>query len=1353
GHKSAATIDTTRAFKDLGFDSLGAVELRNRLQQATGLKLATALIFDYPTPSLLAEYLYQQAAGSEPTSTLTLPAARHDEPIAIVGMSCRYPGGASSPQQLWNLVASANDAIGEFPDDRGWDLERLYHPDPDHPGTCYTRHGGFLEDAASFDAAFFSISPREALAMDPQQRLLLEGAWEALEHAGINPTTLRTTNTGVFTGVISSDYGFTERDRPALEGLRLTGSTASVASGRIAYSLGLEGPAVSVDTACSSSLVAIHLACQALRQGECDLTLAGGATVLGSPGVLVDASRQRGLSEDGRCKAFAADATGTGWGEGAGLVLLERLSDAQRNGHRILALIRGSAINQDGASNGLTAPNGPAQQHVITQALSNAGLTPADIDAVEAHGTGTALGDPIEAQGLLETYGSRRTDTPLWLGSLKSNVGHTQAAAGVGGLIKMVEALRHETLPQTLHAQVPSPHIDWSAGVALLTQAVPWPRSQRTRRAGISSFGISGTNAHLIIEEPPLPEQPSPELPSPNGKGASCRASATAAEPVPLAFALSAATPDALRAQALRLRSHLDSQPQLALADVAATLALRRADLEFRAVVIASERSELSASLQALERDEPTRGLISGSARGGRRAAFMFPGQGGQWHGMALALWDASPLFAEQMTACEAALAPHCEWSLRDVLAGSAGEPGRERLDMIQPALFAVMVSLAALWRSYGVQPAAVVGHSQGEVAAAYVAGALSLDDAAAIVALRSQALTHLEGQGGMVSIRHPAAQVTADIEPFGQRLALAAINGPSAVVVAGDLDALAALVSRYRDEGIHVRELPADGAGHSAQVEPARDYVGSVLDAIEPRASTIPFYSATIGGVLDTTELTPAYWYRNMRDTVRFDQATGALIDDGITALIEVGPHPVLAIGAQETIDSIGREGDPIPVIGTLRRSEGNLDDFLCSLAHAHVNGLDIDWAAQSGDREVELVDLPTYAFQRERYWLSGSARPGDARTLGQVSTGHPLLGAALDPAEAQGGTILSGRISFAEEQWFKDHAVMDTLLLPAAAFVDLAFAAAQRGSAGQISELTFEQPLTSDADGVIQLQVAVSAADETGEQQIAIYSRPQAPEGEPLGAWTRHATGLLGRPDAEPQLERAGPQQWPDARAEEIDVAFFYDRLAEAGYDYGPAFQCLRRAWRAGDDLYAEIALGQEQAFDAARFAIHPALLDAALHTLVLAAWESHQVGTIVVPFSVRGVRLTTPGASTLRVHMKVGPDGEASFEAFSDDGEPVISIDSLVRRPIDPRQITRSARTARKGLYVVTWSELPVISPNGSTPTVAVLGSPPKLPASGDQLPSHHDLAVLQDAVAHGAPAPDLVLVRATELLQAI
>ncbi|MGW8066955.1 type I polyketide synthase, partial [Streptomyces ziwulingensis] len=876
---------------------------------------------------------------------------RDREPIAVVAMACRYPGGVRSPEELWELARDGVDAISAFPANRGWDLDRLFHPDPARHGTTYAREGGFLHDAGEFDPAFFGISPREALAMDPQQRLLLETSWETLERAGIAPDALAGSTTGVFVGTGHGDYDGAARGRQEeVAGHLLTGNTVAVASGRLSYTYGFEGPAVTVDTACSSSLVALHLAVRSLRQGECSLALAGGATVMSTPKMFTEFARQRGLAADGRCKAFAAAADGTAWSEGAGLILLERLSDARRNGHPVLAVIRGSAINQDGASNGLTAPNGPSQQRLIRQALIDSGLTSAEVDAVEAHGTGTTLGDPIEAQALLATYGRDRGDgRPLLLGSLKSNTGHTQAASGVAGVIKMVQAMRHGVLPKSLHIDAPTPNADWEdGGVELLTEHTAWPETGRPRRAAVSSFGVSGTNAHLVLEQAPAEDVPEAPVPVQDAGGW-------------WPWVVSGKSRAAVAEQAARLAVSVRGS-DVRVVDVAHSLAVTRVAMSERAVVVGRDVEELLAGLDALAVGGPSARVVEGVAGEGLGGVvFVFPGQGSQWAGMAVELLDTCPVFAARIAECAGALAPFVEWSLLDVLRGVGGAASLERVDVVQPALWAVMVSLAEVWRSRGVVPAAVVGHSQGEIAAAVVAGGLSLEDGARVVALRSRALRALSGLGGMVSVARGVDEVRGLLAEYEGRIGVAAVNGPSSVVVSGDADALDEFVTVCDGAGVRARRVAVDYASHSAHVERIEGELAELLAPVAARSCEVPFYSTVVGEAIDTAGLDAGYWYRNLRGTVEFEAATRALLADGFQVFVEVSAHPVVATGVQETIEDAGvRAG----VVGTLRRDEGGLERFTLSLGEAWALGAGVDWDAYYEGTRPHRVDLPTYPF-----------------------------------------------------------------------------------------------------------------------------------------------------------------------------------------------------------------------------------------------------------------------------------------------------------------------------------------------------------------------------------------------------
>ena len=1305
---------------------------------------------------------------------------RAHEPVAIVGMGCRYPGEVRSPQELWELVARGADGISPFPTDRGWDFDALYDPDPEHLGTSYACEGGFLHDAGDFDPEFFGINPREALAMDPQQRLLLETSWEALEDAGVDPISLRGSQTGVFAGITFAGYGTTGRrgaNSDGLEGYGFTGSTVSVASGRVAYALGLEGPAVSVDTACSSSLVALHWACRALRAQECSLALAGGAMVMGLPDAFIEFSAQRVSAPDGRCKSFARAADGAGWSEGVGMLLLERLSDAERLGHRVLATVRGSAVNQDGASNGLTAPNGPSQQRVIKGALENAGLSAGDIDAVEAHGTGTTLGDPIEAQALIATYGrDRGVGDPLWVGSIKSNIGHAANAAGVAGVIKMVMAMRHGVLPKTLHVDEPSNRVDWSTGgVSLLVEPVPWERNGKPRRAGVSSFGISGTNAHVILEEAPAllaPELDGGEIASPaegvaerdveDGGVVDCAVADGDDTPVGLLRAgvlpwvLSGRSESALRAQAERLREHVAKSKDLSQADVGLSLA-SRSEFEHRAVIVGNGLDEMRAGLNMLVSGEPAANVVLGTTRGvpspaGGGSVFLFPGQGSQWEKMAVGLLDASPVFARHIRECAEALAPHVDWSLEDVLRGVGGAPGFDRVDVVQPALFAVMVSLAGLWRSCGVHPSVVVGHSQGEIAAAHVAGGLSLRDAARVVALRSRALLSLAGKGGMVSVFLGAGEIGGLLERFGGRLALAAVNGPSSVVVSGDPPALGELLSECEEQGVRARRIPVDYASHSSQVESIREELLESCASIAPRSGEVRFYSTVTGGLLDTSRLDGDYWYRGLRETVQFERVIGAALEDGQRAFIEVSPHPVLTVGVQESVEATIADLHDALVIGSLRREQGGAERFLTSLAEAWVHGAQVDWSELFKETDAQRVGLPSYAFQRERYWLKATSATGDATSIGQSPTDHRLLSAAITMVDGR-GCLLTGRISRELHPWLSDHAVMDTVLLPGTAFLELALYAGGEVGCERVEELTVEAPLILPEKGAIQLQVSVGELDEAGRRPVEICSRP-----EPLASdiapgeeqWTRHAGGTLAASDRTDfngrttlQEHAAAARSWPPESTEAVNVGALYDQMALCGFEYGAAFQGLRSVWRRGEELFAEVGLPAGVEIDG--FGLHPALLDSALHA-ALSAFVDPTDGVVQLPFSFSGVELFATGLASLQVLLSRSGDGAVSLVLCDDSGGLVGVIGSLVVREVPVAGLSDGVNAGRDSLFRWDWSEIALGAGQGDGPgdRVAVLaGEDSPLLGSLSGAEVYRDLDALGNAVDGGLELPGTIL----------
>ncbi|WP_420836337.1 SDR family NAD(P)-dependent oxidoreductase, partial [Amycolatopsis lexingtonensis] len=1219
--------------------------------------------------------------------------AAEQEPIAIISLACRYPGGVASPEDLWDLVATGTDAMSGFPEDRGWDVDRMYGDEG-----ARAVEGGFVPDAARFDPGLFGISPREALAMDPQQRLLLETSWELLERGRLDPFSLRGSRTGVFIGANASGYSSTLQAAAGSEGYLLTGEAPSVMSGRLSYTFGLEGPSVTVDTACSSSLVALHWACQALRQDECGLALAGGVTVMVSPLAFAEFSRQRGLASDGRCKSFADAADGTGWGEGVGMVLLEKLSDARRNGHRILGVIRGSAVNSDGASNGLTAPNGPSQQRVIRQALANAGLSTSDVDAVEAHGTGTALGDPIEAQALLATYGQDRpADRPLWLGALKSNIGHTQSASGIAGVIKMVMALRNEMLPRTLHVDAPSSEVDWSAGaVELLTEPRPWPAGAAPRRAGVSAFGVSGTNVHVIIEEAPAAEAVEPPAP--------------AAGLLP--WVISGASDAALREQAQRL---LEADPDPV--DGGYSLAVTRAGLARRAVVLGADRAELRAGLERIE------DAVTGTADPDALLAVLFTGQGAQRVGMGEALYARFPAYAAAFDE----ILTHFDPALREAFT----DPELlDRTEFTQPALFAVEVALFRLVESFGIRPDFVAGHSIGEISAAHVAGVLSLEDACRLVAARASLMQALPPGGAMVSIAAPESAIT-----LTDGVSIAAVNTPESVVISGDESAVLAIAAQFPK----TKRLTVSHAFHSPLMDPMLEDFRAVAESLTYHPAEIPVISNVSGALAEP--FTADYWVRHVREAVRFADGIATLQAAGVGVFLELGPDGVLSAMIDGT------------AISALRRDRSEERALLTALSTVHVHGIDVDWAAfYPGGRRI---DLPAYAFQRERFWPRGGVAHGDAGSLGLGGLDHPLLGAAVSLA-GHDGVVFTGRLSLETQPWLAGHALGGTVLVPGTALLELAVRAGDQVGCDVVEELTLEAPLVLPGRGGVAIQVFVGPADGAGRRELTLHSRPDdgATPGQDTDTWTRHASGLLAT-GAQPAAELT---EWPPPGAERVPTDGLYDGLASLGFTYGPAFHGLQTVWRRGEETFAEVTLPEEFQPDAPTFGLHPALLDAALHPLGLAApADTPATGTGGMPFSWSGVTLHASGATALRVRLSPAGDNAVSVTVHDQSGGPVASVDSLVLRPI----ASPTAPTQNGSLFRLDWTAVPAgpatdavvlgpdtfdlglpLTPDLETDAPLVFAAPaPSVAnesfATSVQAATHRALAVVQDWLAADRP----------------
>ncbi|WP_344907879.1 type I polyketide synthase, partial [Actinomadura meridiana] len=1185
------------------------------------------------------------------------------EPIAIVGMSCRYPGGVGSPGELWELVAAGRDAISEFPDDRGWRVDRLYDPDPDVPHTTYSRHGGFLHDAGDFDAEFFGVSPREALSMDPQQRLLLEVSWEAMESAPINPEGLRNSSTGVFVGVMYHDYGSRiSRQSEEIEGYLGQGSAGSVASGRVAHAFGFQGPAVTVDTACSSSLVAMHLAAQALRSGECEMALAGGVTVMATPSVFLEFSRQRGLSPDGRCKSFAAAADGTGWGEGIGLLLMERLSDAERLGHRVLAVVKGSAINQDGTTSQLSAPNGPSQERVIEQALANARLTADEVDAVEAHGTGTRLGDPIEAQALLNTYGRHHTaESPLRLGSIKSNIGHTQAAAGVAGVIKMVQAMRHGTFPASLHIDQPSPHVDWDTGhVVLLDQKQPWPETDRPRRAAVSSFGISGTNAHLILEA-------APETSVEDVVEAS-------AGPV-VAIPLSAKSPRALRDAAGRLKGHLAEHSGLAPTELVEPLN-KRALFSHRAVIVTGrdDRDETSAALQALADDRPHPSLVTGTLQdgGGGGVVFMFSGQGSQHLGMGQELHSVSPVYAEAFDAVCEAVDLHLDRPLKSVVFGDDAEL-LNNTRYAQPALFALQTALYRLLGHHGVTPDHLIGHSIGELTAAHLAGLWTLTDTATLITARARLMASLPAGGAMLTA-HATEEALKPIIEKHDPISVAATNSPDSTVLSGGRTALEHVTGDLDEQGIRYQWLKVSHAFHSPLMDPILDEFQAVADGLTYHPTTIPIVSNRTGSSATEQQLSdPGYWARHIRDAVRFH--------DGLTYLdqthrpglyLEIGPRPTLTTVAHQTLSTTAT------IQSTLNPKQSETTAFHSTLAHVHATtSIAIAW---HNTNHQPSDPPPTYPFQRTRFWLDADNQgPGDITELGLRPAEHPLLATAATLPD--GTWQATAHLSLETQPWLADHAVRGTPLLPGTAFVDLALHAGFAAGCPAVEELTLQSPLVFSGDESWDLHVTVSPADDEGRRDFTVHSRPQRGQ----SVWTTHATGVLGPDDG-----TVPPPVDKEDLSEQVDIANLYEQLAEQGYGYGPSFQNLRELHRDDAVLRARVQVADNTPVTG--YGIHPALLDAALHALA-ANTENGEGSAPRLPFSWSGVRLHATNADTLQVRLTQTRPDTVSLQATDPTGQPVITIEELTLRALRG-DIAPSAPVAptASDLFHLEWQPFP-------------------------------------------------------------
>ncbi|UQA57020.1 type I polyketide synthase [Polyangium aurulentum] len=1211
------------------------------------------------------------------------------EPIAIIGMGCRFPGGADDPEAFWRLLENGVDAITEVPPDR-WSAEAHYDADPSAPGKMSCRWGGFLRDVHGFDPYFFNLSPREAASADPQQRLFLEVAWEALESAGQRPELLAGKPVGVFAGVYNSDYSWQSYASPArIDGYTGTGTVHSFVPGRLSYLLDLRGPSVAVDTVCSSSLVAVHLACQSLRARDCDVALAGGVNLILSPASSVMVSKLQALSPDGRCRTFDAQANGFVRGEGCGVIVLKRLSDALAHGDPVLAIVRGSAVNQDGRSAWMTAPNMLSQQAVLREALRNADVLASEVSYVEAHGTGTPLGDPIELEALKEVLGDPDPEgLTCALGSVKTNIGHLEAAAGIAGLIKVVLSMQHGQIPPHLHFKQLNPRVQLDGKrFSIPTEPRPWPAGDAPRYAGVSSFGLSGTNAHVIVAEPPPQNAP---------EAAPAHANEAEAHVLPL----SARNPGSLAALARSYAASLADAGALgsaSLADICYTASVRRTHHEHRMTVVARSKEELAERLAAVSRGEPTAGVVAARrvSESRRRVVFVFPGQGSQWAGMGRALLQSSPVFREAMEWCAEAMRPHVGWALLDVLTQEGGRAALENIDVIQPALFAMEVSLAALWRSWGVECDAVVGHSMGEVAAAHVAGALSLEDAARIICQRSRLLRRMSGQGAMALVELSPEEAEAAIGARASRVSVAASNSPRSTVIAGDRAAIEEILAPLERRGVFCRWVKVDVASHSPQMDALLGELRQTLRGLAPRPARVPVYSTVTGEVSDGSDFDADYWARNLRAPVRFSTAVQKLLESGQDIFVEISPHPILLPSIEETFRHAGREGAALP---SLRSEGGERDAMLNSLGALYALGYPVTWDKlfPAGGR---VVQLPAYPWQRERLCLEPAAQ-ASSMVDAEAAARHPLLHRHLTPSIEPGSHLWEARLGVDGPAYLNDHRVQGRAVMPAAGYLEMALAAAAEAlgrAPRRLEQVAFERALFLPEQGRVTVQLAL-AADTPEAGSFRILGHEPGAEGAGASAWTLHARGVVrASPSAEPEGTRLALAEIQARCGEASAGAAHYEAMKARGLEYGPAFQGVERIWRRDGE-----ALGQIHAATASRAAdphvIHPALLDACFQVLAAALplrGEGLAEGDTFLPIALRSLRLHDHAGSAVFCHARIEAEGagdgvtfEGDLRVIDDAGQTVLEVQGMRVQRVGQAARGAHARRIEDWLHDVQW-----------------------------------------------------------------
>ncbi|MBI4852597.1 MAG: amino acid adenylation domain-containing protein [Acidobacteria bacterium] len=1290
GMATKEKIDVNRPFTEMGLDSLMAVELKEKISKKIFLNLPATLAFDYPTLKQVAVFIIEKLGYEKEVAKKSKPTFKSKqhtiEPVAIVSVACRFPGEVESLESFWQLLIEGRDAITTVPKER-WDVEAYFDTDPEVKGKTYAKWGGFLGDIREFDAGFFGISPREAVNIDPQQRLLLETCWEVLENAGIVAEDLMGTNTGVYVGICGQEYlTRVTADIDYIDAYSLLGTVHSAVVGRISYVLGLKGPNFPVDTACSSSLVALHLACQALRQGECESALVGGVNLILEPEGHIYFSKLKALSHQGKCQAFSAEADGYVRAEGCGMLYLKKLSDAQRDGNPILALIKGSAINQDGRSNGLTAPNGPSQQAVITAALTQAGVDAATVSYVECHGTGTPLGDPIEVESIGAVYGTDRKEN-LYIGSVKTNIGHTEGAAGIAGVIKAILCLQEKQLVKSLYFNQPNPHINWQElPVKVATEQMEWVKNGTPRRAAVSSFGFSGTNAHVILEEAPEPQTQHQK-------------DNTILSPSINLLLLSGKTEESLKTQALNYAEHINKHPEQELTDIIYSAANSRTHFADRLAVVFQNREQLITSLNQIATTATAPLAIKAKAVVLPKIAFIYPGQGSQWLGMGKELFHTSKAFRSAIEECDKLIKIESGFSVIAELMANKEQSRLNETDVVQPVLFAMSVALTAMWQEYGVKPDVVVGHSQGEIAAAYIAGALSLIDAVKIVCRRSRVIKQFAKQGLMAMVELTLTQVQARINTpdYQGKISIAVSNSASQTVVAGESQAIEKLLLELAIEQIFCKKIQVDYASHSPQVEIIKEALINSLIDIKPGLAQIKFISTVTTKEVNGNELDAQYWYKNLRQTVYFGQVVEQLFRTENYIMVEISSHPLLTVSMEEVRKQANGKG---AVVSTLKREQPQLESFYTSLGALHCNGANIEWKKILHGK---FVDIPTYAFDRQRFWLERKrTEKTNVSVAGLQSLSHPLLSAMTELADGE-GHIFSGRLSIAEQPWLAQHLVFDTIIIPGAALVELVWAAAQQIGANTVSELIIISPLILNEKVTRQIQIKISPSDVQNQHNFALYSRNA--ENGIEGGWIKHANGLLNS-NTNSSTTMARMLNWPPPDSKLMDLTNFYDRIKSSlDVEYGPLFQAVKEIWRKDNTIFTKLVLPAENAINAEYYGVHPVLLDAALHSGFFLFDESEQV--LHLPFEWRGAKLFALGSK--EVYAKISRTDDLEISLYDDSFEPLAHIERLIKRKATRQQVKAAVMgEIDRHFYNIKWQPINLTTTNNQLTSAVILGS---------------------------------------------